>query len=87
MAAFTAASWSDASQIVNFFGSPSAPAWSRSTCTQKAWNVPTVSSFAAGPTRCAMRSRISPAALFVNVTASIDGRRDAARQAGTRCAP
>jgi hypothetical protein len=41
MADLTALSWSEASQIVNFFGRPSAWPWSRSTFAQKAWNVPT----------------------------------------------
>ena len=69
MADLKAPSWSEASQIVNFFGRPSAWPWSRSTFAQKAWKVPTVMPFACAPARWLTRSRISPAALLVKVTA------------------
>ena len=56
---------------------------------QAAWNVITQAARAGGPTRSSTRSRISAAALFVNVIARISGRlradrgeqvRDAARE-------
>ncbi len=55
--------------MVNLRGRPRAWPCSRSTRAQKAWKVPTVISFAAGPASAATRSRISPAALLVKVTA------------------
>jgi hypothetical protein len=69
MADFTALSWSEASQIANRRGRPTAWPCSRRTRAQKAWNVPTVISRARSPARWTRRSLISPAALFVKVTA------------------
>jgi hypothetical protein len=69
IADLTALTWSDASQMVNLRGSPIDCPCSRRTRAQKAWNVPTVISFALGPASAATRSRISPAALLVNVMA------------------
>ncbi len=69
MADFTALSWSEASQIVNRRGRPRAWPCSRSTRAQNAWKVPTVIAFARFPASCVTRSRISPAALLVKVTA------------------
>ena len=74
MADFTALSWSEASQMVKRAGGPRAWPCSRRTRAQNAWNVPTVTSRALSPARCATRSFISPAALFVKVTARmLDG--------------
>src|SRR5690348_5922530 len=59
-----------------------------------AWNVITQLARAGGPTRSTSRSRISPAALFVNVIARISGgftptafRRCAMRRVSTRVLP
>ena len=74
MAAFTALSWSEASQMLKRFGRPRAWPCSRRTRAQNAWKVPAVISRAFSPARCARRSCISPAALFVKVTARmLDG--------------
>src|SRR5437868_11982707 len=51
---------------------------------QAAWNVITQQARAGGPTRCSTRSRISAAALFVNVIARISG--GFAPTAASRCA-
>ena len=71
IADFTVASWSEESQIVKRRASPSTWPCSRSALAQNAWKVPTVTPFAASPASASSRSRISPAALFVNVTARI----------------
>src|SRR6185436_9260026 len=44
----------------------------RSAFAQKAWKVPTLTAFALSPASAVTRSRISPAALFVKVTARIE---------------
>ena len=80
MADFTAPSWSDASQIVNLRGRPSTAPCSRRTRAQNAWKVPTVTSLRPrSRQRASTRSRISPAALFVKVTARMLAGLDAAR--------
>lgn len=49
----------------------SSAAWARRIRTQLEWNVDTHMLLALGPTRWATRSRISAAALLVNVMARI----------------
>ncbi len=55
--------------MLNRLGRPRAWPCSRRTRAQKAWKVPAVTSRALSPARCRRRSFISPAALFVKVTA------------------
>src|ERR1700737_3886459 len=64
--------------------SPSASASRRRIRAPAAWNVATQSRSASGPTSFSTRSRSSPAALFVKVTARISGAR--ARRSRRRCA-
>src|SRR3989454_6022668 len=64
--------------------SPSASASRRRMRAPAAWKVDTESRCASGPTSFSPRSRSSPAALLVNVTARISGAR--ARRSRSRCA-
>src|SRR6266566_114511 len=64
--------------------SPSASASRRRMRAPAAWKVDTQSRCASGPTSFSTRSRSSPAALLVNVTARISGAR--ARRSRSRCA-
>ena len=57
--------------MVKLFEKPSASAFARRMRTHMLWNVETHMPWAAVPTRPARRSRISAAALFVNVMARI----------------
>ena len=50
--------------------SPMCGASRRSSRAQSEWNVDSQTPFASSPSSDSTRSRISPAALFVNVTAS-----------------
>ena len=62
---------------------PSISPYSRSIRAQKLWNVVTIGRRAPPPTRAIVRSRISPAALFVKVIARICQAGDArAHQVG-----
>ena len=69
-ARFTAAIWSESSYIVKLRGTPICSPSIRKIREQTAWKVPSVMSRPrSSPTRVKTRSRISRAALFVNVTA------------------
>src|SRR5215470_13661257 len=86
MASLTSASWSAESAIANRGGRPAAAAWRRSRRRAQEWKVLTTARRAAPPTSLAARSRISPAALFVNVTATIvRGSAPASTRRASRC--
>jgi len=83
-APLSAATWSEESQIENRPGNPMRVPCARNARRQNAWKVPMVSSAAFFfPTSEATRSFISPAALFVNVTART---RSAGTPLRSRCA-
>jgi len=57
--------------MVKFGPNPKAAASRRSSRAESEWKVPIHSPFGFAPSSVATRERISPAALFVNVTAKI----------------
>ena len=64
-------SWSSSSKMLKSRLSPTRPWWMRSNRAQVAWKVPIHIMWAAEPSSARNRSRISPAALLLNVTARI----------------
>jgi hypothetical protein len=72
MASLTRLIWSDESAIENRGGSCASRCRRRRNRRHHEWNVPTNEPRAALPASARARSRISPAALFVKVTAAID---------------
>ena len=70
IARFTTASWSSESKTTKPFGTPASSGKRRRSRTPHAWNVPTKERGRSVPRSAPTRSFISPAALFVNVTAT-----------------
>ena len=86
IAALTALSWSEASQMLKRFGRPSAWPCSRRTRAQNAWKVPTVISRAFSPASCG-DALAHLARGLVREGHGEDARRvHPARERGRRCA-